>query len=127
MSEANEQRESDSGSSHCYGSRPWYREPVNAKDIHVGCLCCSTAAEVAPMEMTIAVGFGVAGAFKGDECVYDEQRAEEYLTVADIEAMAKDDPENDWQIRKHGPLHGETFQRQGEGRWVCIESNQGFA
>lgn len=84
------------------------------------------------MEMIIAVGFGFAGAFKGDECVYDESQIdgnswEDYATVADIEAMAKDDPEHDWQIRKYGPLHGETFQRQGEGRWVCIESNQGFA
>ena len=79
------------------------------------------------MHMMIAVGFGFAGAFKDDECVYDEQSADEHLTVADIETMAKDDPEHDWQIRKHGPLHGETFQRQGDGRWVCIESNQGFA
>lgn len=79
------------------------------------------------MEMTIAVGFGFAGAFKGDECVYDEQRSEEYLTVADIEAMAKEEPEHDWQIRKFGPMHGEVFQRQGTGRWVCIDSNEGFA
>lgn len=111
----------------CSEWRPWYREPVNAKDIHVGCLCCSTAAAIAPMDMLVAVGFGFAGAFKGDECVYSEDTADEYATVADIEAMAKEDPEHDWQIRKDGPLHGETFQRQGDGRWVCIESNEGFA
>lgn len=111
----------------CSESRPWYREPVNAKDIHVGCLCCSTAARIAPMKMVIAVGFGFAAATKDDEVVYDEDSADALLTVADIEAMAKDDPEHDWQIIKAGPLHGETFQRQGDARWVCIESNQGFA
>lgn len=120
-------KQTEDTSANCPESRPWYREPVNAKDIHRGCLCCSTAAELAPMEMVIAVGFGFAAAFKGEDCVYDENTADEYLTVADIESLAKRDPEHDWQIRKYGPMHGETFQRQGDARWVCIESNQGFA
>lgn len=58
---------------------------------------------------------------------YGEQSADKHLTIADIEAIAKDDPEFDWQVRKYGPLRGEIFQRQGDDRWVCVESKQGFS
>ena len=33
---------------------------INSKDLHVGCLNCSTAALEAPMDMVVAVGFGSA-------------------------------------------------------------------
>lgn len=100
-----------------------------AEHIHIGCLNCSTAARVAPMEMLIAVGFGSAYVTKDDECVYDEQMVtdDKYWTVQDAENLAKLDPDKDWRITKMGPMHGETFQRQGENNWVCIESNEGFA
>ena len=62
------------------------KDPIKRKDLHVGCLNCSTAALIAPM-----------------------------------------DPDHDWRIVKFGPMHGETFQRQVENNWVCIESNEGFA
>jgi hypothetical protein len=26
-----------------------------------------------------------------------------------------------------GPLHGETYQRQGKNHWVLVERNLGFA
>lgn len=99
--------------------------------IHVGCLNCSTAALVAPMEMSICVGFGFAHLEKDGELVYDGEAAlsndEEPWTVSDAEKLAVADPDHDWRIVKYGPLHGETFQRQGESNWVCVESNQGFA
>jgi hypothetical protein len=99
------------------------------KDLHQGCANCSTAARVAPMNMLIAVGFGSAYVMKDNVCVYDEGRVEgeNYWTVQDAENMAALDPGHDWQIIKHGPMHGETFQRQGERNWVCVESNKGFA
>lgn len=107
----------------------WEKLPaLNAKDIHIGCLNCSTAAAIAPMEMLVAVGFGAAYATKDSEVVYMETTHDDDLkTVGDIEEMAKADPDHDWRIVKEGPMHGETFQRHGDGQWVCVESNRGFA
>lgn len=104
------------------------KEPP-AKVIHQGCLNCSMAARVAPMNMVIAVGFGSATVTKGPELIYDEQQVEDekYWTVQDVENLAEKEPDLDWRITKFGPMHGETFQRQGAGNWVCIESNEGFA
>jgi hypothetical protein len=101
--------------------------PVEAKNIHVGCLCCSTACQIAHMDMVIAVGFGSAQVTKDNELVYEEREDGELWTVQDAENEALQDPDHDWQIMKVGPLHGETFQRQAPGRWVCVESNPGFA
>lgn len=107
---------------------------LDGKDIHIGCLTCSTAASVAPMDMVIAVGFGSAIVTKNGELVYSEPYIDldateepEYWTVQDAENLALKEPDCDWRIEKHGPLHGETFQRQGNGLWVCVESNEGFA
>lgn len=104
---------------------------IAKEELHRGCLNCSTACLEAPMDMVVAVGFGSAFATKDGEVVYDELECDgnwdNFKTVVDIEAMAIEDPDHDWRIEKHGPLHGETFQRHGPGKWVCIESNQGFA
>ena len=102
---------------------------VKNEDLRIGCLNCSTAAIVAPMDMIIAVGFGSAIVTKDGELIYDEQRIEDekYWTVQDAENLAVKEPDCDWRIEKFGPLHGETFQRQGDGNWVCVESNKGFA
>lgn len=106
-------------------------KPIKSEDIHIGCFCCSTASEVAPLGMEIAVGFGSAFVTKDGDEIYDGERdwqnGNQPLTVRDIEAMAKNDPDHDWRIVKHGPLHGETYQRHGDDTWVCVESNQGFA
>ena len=95
------------------------------------CLHCPDPQAIAPMDMVIAVGFGSACLTKNGKLVWDEQRAngewEKMLTVAQAEKLALRDPNADWRIEKHGPLHGETYQRQGPGKWVCIEQNQGFA
>lgn len=115
----------------CPDHRPWFLPPVTKDNLHTGCLCCSTAAMIAPLDMIIAVGFGVAQAWKGDELIYSEAHSDEdeveYMTVGELEKLADADPEHDWRIIKYGPMHGETFQRQGKDKWVCVESNQGFA
>ena len=68
---------------------------------------------------------------RGGELIYDGEDAYrrdlEIKSVRDIELIAKEDPDHDWRIEKHGPLHGETFQRHEDDKWVCIESNDGFA
>jgi len=83
------------------------------------------------MDMVIAVGFGAACVTRDGEQVYDGEAdceaGREPKTVADIESIAVADPDHDWRIKKYGPLHGETFQRHDADKWVCVESNCGFA
>lgn len=85
------------------------------------------------MDMLIAVGFGSAYVTRDGETVYNEMDyrdsvdGSEFWTVQTAENVAAQDPNHDWRIVKYGPLHGETFQRQGKGKWYCIESNKGFA
>lgn len=109
----------------------WEKKPqIKKEELHIGCLNCSTAALKAPMDMIIAVGFGSALLWKDDELIYNEsdcETEEEFMTVREAEELTAADPEHDWRIEKYGPLHGETFQRQGPEEWICIESNQGFA
>jgi len=112
--------------------KKWEKLPqIKGKDLHVGCLNCSTAAMVAPLDMEVCVGFGMACVEKDGVMVYDGD--EEYRLygkakkVRYFENLARKDPDHDWRIIKHGPMHGETFQRHEKNRWICIESTGGFA
>jgi hypothetical protein len=108
------------------------------------CLCCPPIPSKACLTKIVAVGFGGAMATRDDECVADGENGllfvhgdslecrepihtEEFLTFDDIEAIALKDPDHDWRIRLDGPLHGETYQRQGDGEWMLVEKNDGFA
>jgi len=114
-----------SSAADCYVKLP----PIKKEDLHIRCLNCSVAFIEAPMDMIIAVGFGSAIATKDGAVIYDELtvKNDNYMTVEEIESIAKKEPNCDWRIQMDGPLHGETFQRQGENKWVCVESNRGFA
>ena len=96
------------------------------------CLNCPDPQSILPSEAIIAVGFGSAGLSKDGEIIWDEIRDgrnmewEDMLTVAQAEALAAADPDHDWRIYLHGPMHGETYQRQ-DGQWICVERNKGFA
>jgi hypothetical protein len=112
----------------------WEKLPqIKPDDMFIGCLNCSTAALEAPLDMTICVGFGCAYVTKDGEMIYDGERDSkendtyDVKTVKDIEEWALKDPDHDWRIVKHGSMHGETFQRHGPNKWVCIESDPGFA
>lgn len=108
-----------------------YEKPIEAKDLHIGCLNCSTACLKAPMDMEIAVGFGMAIVTKDGKQIYDGEadyrQDKKIKRVRYFENLARKEPKCDWRIIKNGPMHGETFQRQGKNNWVCIESNNGFA
>lgn len=83
------------------------------------------------MDKQICVGFGSAVITKDDGRFYDGESDllddREPLTIGHIEAIARQDPDHDWRACFYGPLHGETYQRQGDNLWVMIESNMGFA
>lgn len=107
----------------------WTKQPPIKGTIH-GCLH-NPVYDVAPMDMEIAVGFGYAIVTKDGEKVYEERIADiaklPYWTVQDAENEALKDPDHDWRIELYAPLYGRTFQRQGDGEWVLIGENEGFA
>lgn len=96
------------------------------------CACCPPIPAVASLDKIIAVGFGAAYVSKDGEQVLDgeaswQDQGSGGATFQTAEDMAKLDPDHDWRVTLWGPLHGESFQRQGEGQWVLVESNPGFA
>jgi len=93
------------------------------------CPHCPPIPTQATMEKLIAVGFGCAILTRDGETILDGEDPpnDEFITFQDAEDLAMADPDHDWQVVLHGPLHGETYQRQGAGVWLCIERNEGFA
>lgn len=95
------------------------------------CLQCPPIRPILAMDRVIAVGLGSAGVTRDGTWLYDESEAmhreEDFWTVAMAERLATKDPEHDWRIVMHGPLHGETYQRHGPQAWVLVEKNEGFA
>lgn len=92
------------------------------------CLNCPPIEDTLGMDRLVAVGFGQAFVSKDDETVwYEAPDTEEFWQVSDAEAAAVLDPDHDWRIVLDGPMHGETYQRQGKGRWVLVDRNDGFA
>jgi hypothetical protein len=93
------------------------------------CLHCPDPEAVLDMRHHIAVGFGSAYLEKDGKCLWDEGNKEfdETMTVKQAEGIAAKDPDHDYRIHLHGPLHGEVYQRQGKARWVLIEKDEGFA
>jgi hypothetical protein len=95
------------------------------------CGCCPRIPTQASLEKIIAVGFGTANVTRDNEMVLDGERmshdGETWATFADAEALALADPDHDWRVTLDGPLHGETYQRQGDGVWLLVETNEGFA
>lgn len=93
------------------------------------CLCCPPITATLDLDCVIAVGFGYAACTRdGLEMLAERDAADgQYPTVREAETLALADPDHDWRIILDGPLHGETYQRQGEGRWVLVAKNEGFA
>jgi hypothetical protein len=103
-------------------------------------ICPPPIPQVAPMNMMIAVGFGMASVQMDGELVYSDIKVEEfneiheannpYWTVQDAENEARKDPDHEWIIDMQGPLQGRTYKRMGEDNWVlmaglCYAGNMG--
>lgn len=102
-------------------------EPWQGK-VHQGCLNCPPVTQIANLEMIVAVGFGYAAIEKDGEPIFIEGfNDKDFHTLVEFEEMARQDPDHDWRCILEAPLRGRTYQRHEEGKWVLIESNQGFA
>ena len=95
-----------------------------------GCLNCPAPQKTLDMRRRIAVGFGDAHLECNGKIIWSEGPQvgdyDDCMSVRQAENRARK-KRGDWRIVLHGPLHGETYQRQEKNNWVCIESNAGFA
>ncbi len=95
-----------------------------------GCLYCGYQYDIAPEEMLIAVGFGVATVTKNGKEIYNEnsiKNESDLWTLKEAEKEALKDEDNDWRIHLVAPLSERHYQRQDKNKWVLYEKGQGFA
>lgn len=104
----------------------WTKLP--AVDGSVSCLTCGAGAgsDLDP-ERGIAVGLGSAGYSRDGVSLWEEGETEKVPTVAYVESLAVEDPEHDWRIYFYAPLYSAEYQRQGDGVWVLVRKDMGFA
>lgn len=113
--------------------RSWAKLPFIGKMQPNPCMNCPDPRAQLRPDRAIAVGFGDAHLSKDGQVIWGENEEgrdldfDEMMTCGQAEVMAVADPDHDWRIVLHGPMHGETYQRHGKGRWVCVEQNVGFA
>lgn len=110
--------------------RDWTKlEPLPGRNNPCG--CCPPIYPALSMHDRIAVGFGFAGVSRDGEMVWVEpfnsEEWDDMPTLMTFENMARKDPNHDWRAVMNGPLHGETYQRQGRNEWVLIKKTDGFA
>jgi hypothetical protein len=94
------------------------------------CLTCGCGARTdLDPDTHICVGFGSAGYSRDGRTLWQEQGEEwdDCPTVAQVEAMAKADPDHDWRIFFYAPLYESEYQRQGDAVWVLVSKGEGFA
>lgn len=104
-----------------------YLPPIN--DPNVKCLCCGEQTPHLRERDLITVGFGWAGLEKDGDVVWadDVSSLENCMTVAQAEGLAAKEPDRDWRIVLYGPLRGSVYQRQGEMKWLLVQTSEGFA
>lgn len=111
----------------------WFKEPLTDKDkIHHGCLNCGGTSIHLDLKTVLYNSFGGWSITKDGKHFFAENPAKEkpfnkYKKLKAIERLAKQDPKHDWRAILFNPLRGAVYQRQGDGVWNLIESNQGFA
>ena len=77
-----------------------------------------------PLAEQVHPGFGVARLVRDGTTV---ALLSEGATGHVAEDRAAREPGHRWTLVIEGPLSGATYLREGEGNWVVIETNGGFA
>lgn len=106
----------------------WKKEnPIDQKEMHIGCLNCSPVTHKLDMKRILAVGFGEVTVTRDGYCMYSESECDVHPIAQFYEDEAAKYPDHDWRIHFFAPLHEEEYQRHGPENWVMISSGPGFA
>jgi len=108
----------------------WEKQELWEGPIMQGCANCPPVERIAPMDMVIGVGFGIAQVTKDNEIIFQETMEmdlDDLPTLQDFEFLAEQDPDHDWRVLLEAPLRSREYQRHGLRKWVLIHSGRGFA
>ena len=81
----------------------------------------------ASLNMLIAIGFGSIDLIKNGNKIEIPNFVEGETRLKDLEKIAIKEPLVDWKLKINDPLWGATWQRQGTGKWIVVDTNKGFA
>lgn len=111
--------------------KPWEKLPkVDGK---VYCATCGGGRDKSGENFIVAVGFGSADVSASGKHIISEQEwidgdlGDAEVDLQLVERIAQKRPELDWRISMYGPLSGQEYQRQGDGEWVLVRRDEGFA
>ena len=111
--------------------KPWEKLPkVDGK---VYCATCGGGRDKSGENFIVAVGFGSADVSASGRLIIAEDEwingelGDTEVDLQLVEKVAQTRPELDWRIGMHGPLSGQEYQRQGDGEWVLVHRDEGFA
>jgi hypothetical protein len=94
-------------------------------------VCPRPAPEEFPRDGLVCTGFGAAQVLRDGEVVLDGNDFDEgpEVTGEDAERAAAADPDHVWEIWLLAPLQERRYRREGReiGRWVLVETGDGFA
>lgn len=103
---------------------------IEPKGVVCGCGSCKGGEKQLSLDTLLSVGFGETYAEKGKEKVYSEmEREQEGLDLwrlKDLERLAKVESEEDWRLHFIGAYKEQSYQRQGEGKWVLYAEGEGI-
>jgi hypothetical protein len=106
----------------------WTKAPPVERQ-HIGCLNCGTRPVVLRAEagLNLHPGFGILSLTRDGKTIWQSFNPDKSRTLLGFERQAARDPEHDWRVTSNGPLRDATYQRQGKGEWVLVETGRGFA
>jgi len=95
----------------------------------VGCIHCGRTEDLLDLDTVLYYGFGGYQVQKDGKVIYQGDHDGEWETfkqLKEFDEMAEKE-KGEWQVILNSPLRGATWERKEKGRWVLIETNQGFA
>lgn len=99
-------------------------------DTPAGCLCCPSSEHTLCLQTRLYNGFGGWSITRNGALFYQAENNADFdgcKTVAEIEEIAKIDPDNDWRAELFLPLREATYQRHGDDKWMLVRVGEGFA
>lgn len=109
-------------------TQDWIKEPLE-EGCWNGCMNCAGAPRQLGLDKVLWGGGGVdsINVYSDNQLIWESELSNHEIFLSDIEKMAVEDPDHNWCVIFDGPLWGCTYQRQGEGLWLMIEKNRGWA
>jgi len=101
---------------------------LHSKTMHI-CGMQPSAGTDLPMWAQLCVGFGVVSIERNGETEWHHLRCTKKgeRTMRFAEKLARQAPDELWQVRFHSPMTSTLYTRTGRNQWTLVSSRAGFA